>query len=260
MINLTKKSREIFHKIHLKQKGCEAATDRAVNHIDTDYLRLDKNFFVGKKCVDLGCGSAAVGTVNMLNMNADFVYLSDADDSFFESAKEVLNSNKNFNGKWQANIADATHRLPYEDQSIDFALAKGFLHHLEDEQNVLSEIHRILKPNGKAYVDFNGSGGLINNFVMKTMREEYKKNQSFKGFIDRELSVKSFQNIIRGMKDSIENDNSDSYNNCIIFLDSLSKLIDEDLILTIEDRLYAPLYRQISEKEFINKFKKAVVS
>ena len=70
MDNLSENSRKVFHKIHLKQKDCKEATYRMVNLHNTDYLKLDKDYFVGKICADLGCGSAAVGTVNMLNMNA----------------------------------------------------------------------------------------------------------------------------------------------------------------------------------------------
>ena len=140
---------------------------------------------------------------------------------------------------------------------MDFVLAQGFFQHMEDEKKVLSEIYRILKPSGKAYVDIVGKGGLIGNFVMKTMREEYSENKSFKEFIDKDLSVSSLKKVLHGMKDSIEKDDSITYKNCIKFLESLSDLIDDDLILTIEDRLYAPLYRQTSENEFIDKLKNA---
>ena len=63
---------------------------------------------------------------------------------------------------------------------------------------------RILKPGGKAYVDIVGKGGLIGNFVMKTMRDEYKENRSFKEYIEKDLSVNSLKKVISGMKDAIE--------------------------------------------------------
>ena len=257
MDNLADNSRRIFHKIHVKQKDCKEATYRMINSLSTEYLNLDKDYFVGKICADLGCGSAAVGTVNMLKMKAKFVYLSDVNESFFESAKGILNSNVEFHNRWQTDVADATKKLPYEDKSMDFVLAQGFFQHIENELNVLSEINRILKPRGKAYVDINGKGGLIGNFVMKTMREEYIENKSFKDYIEKDLSVGSLKKIICGMKESIEKDNSTPYKNCLKFLDSLSDLIDEDLILTIEDRLFAPIYRQTSENDFIDKLKRS---
>ena len=208
MDNLAENSRKIFHKIHIKQKDCKEATHRMINFLDTDFLKLEKDYFVGKICADLGCGSAAVGTVNMLNMNAKFVYLSDVNDSFFESARGVLNANQKFKNRWQTNIADATKTLPYEDKSMDFVLAQGFFQHMENEEKVLSEIHRILKPGGKAYVDIVGKGGLIGNFVMKTMRDEYKENRSFKEYIEKDLSVNSLKKVICGMKEAIEKDDS----------------------------------------------------
>ena len=254
--DLSKKTREVFHKIHLAQKDCSESRERMETLLNTKYLRLDEGYFQNKTCVDIACGSAVVGTVNLLNLNAKFVYLSDVDDSYIETATKILSSNENYKDRWQTDIANAE-ELPYADESIDFALAQGFLMTLENEEKSLAEIYRILKPGGKAYVDLTGSGGLIGNFVMKTMRDEYRDNKTFKDLIDNDLNVDAFRNILNGLKKNIDNDNSTQYKNCIKFIDTLSALIDDDLMLTIEDRIYSPLYRQTTEKEFINKLKKA---
>ena len=76
----------------------------------------------------------------------------------------------------------------------------------------------------------------------------WKKNKSIV-VIDPALS----EPVIEYIKGLIRNDQSESYKNSINLLDSISKLIDEDLILTIADRVFAPLYRQTKEKDFTSK-------
>lgn len=47
----------------------------------------------------------------------------------------------------------AAERLPFADQTFDFATAYSFLHHLEDYRKALAEVHRVLRPGGCFYVD-----------------------------------------------------------------------------------------------------------
>ena len=219
---------------------------------NTDSLKLNQNFFKDKVCIDIGCGSAAAGTVNLLNMGAKFVHLCDVDKSFIEPASNILNSNPNFKNRWKPKVGNAL-SLPYDSESMDFAVCQGVLHHIYDDTDALKEIYRVLKYGGKANLSLVGYGGLIGNFVMKTMRDEYQENETFKSFMDNNLDVDSFKSIIEYMKSLLPNDESESYKNSINLLDSISKLIDNDLILTIADRVYAPHYRQTKEKDFYSK-------
>ena len=57
-------------------------------------------------------------------------------------------------GEWHAGldqIADA-HALPYKDESFDYVLAIEVFEHLRKPSQAAAEIHRVLKPNGKAVV------------------------------------------------------------------------------------------------------------
>ena len=250
-------TRKVMHKIHLKQIIDSGSKKRIqANLTSPNYLKLPEDFFVQRICVDLGCGSNAAGAANLLRIGAKFVNLVDVDQSFIEPASTVLNETKSFKGRWKTYVADAT-QLPFETGSIDFVLCQGVLHHIDNEKAALSEIFRVLSPNGKCYISVIGSGGLVGEFVSKTMRDEYKKNLIFRNFINKKLNLKDIHQLLNDIKNKITNDNSESYIQTQIFLDSLTKLIDNDLLLTIEDRVLAPIYRQSTESEYLEKLKEA---
>ena len=131
------------------------------------------------------------------------------------------------------------------------------MQHVVDEEQALSEIYRVLAPNGKFFVSVEGSGGLIGDFVMKTMREVYRDNEDFKDLIDNNLNLENIAMLISEIKNNIPNDQTESYDSSQRFLDSLLELIDQDLLLTIEDRLFAPCYRQSTESEYLEKLAEA---
>ena len=69
-----KRTREIYHEIHVEQGNERKTYDRLISLLSTDYLRVSKDFFHGKICLDAGCGSNANATYAMLIMGAKKVY------------------------------------------------------------------------------------------------------------------------------------------------------------------------------------------
>ncbi len=253
---LASMTRSVMHKIHVRQNITSESRTRMQGLLDEDYLKLPRNFFKGKKCLDIGCGSNAAGTVNLLNLGASFVNLVDVDESFIKPASELLEKNKFDAKKWEPKVANAID-LPFKDKSFDFILCQGVLHHVGDEKKALSEIFRVLAPGGKFFVSVTGSGGLIGDFVMKTMRENYKENEAFKDLIDNEFNLETVHSLIKEIKNKIHNDKTKSYESSQKFLDALLELVDQDLLLTIEDRVLAPTYRQTSELEYRKRLSEA---
>ena len=72
-----------------------------------------------------------------------------------------------------------------------------------------------------------------------------------------EFNLENVHLLIKEIKNKIPNDKSKSYDSSQKFLDALLELIDEDLLLTIEDRIFAPIYRQSTELEYRDRLSEA---
>ena len=69
-----KSTRNLFNQIHLSHIADKVAYNRIKNSLDEKILKLDKNYFKGKKCADLGCGSTGSGGLNLLNLGAKYCH------------------------------------------------------------------------------------------------------------------------------------------------------------------------------------------
>lgn len=230
--------------------------DRFRNLLSTEELKLPKDFFLDKVCGDFGCGSLALGTVNLLNLGAKYVYALDLDKSFIEPAKKILEEKAEFMNRWQLDVGSILD-LPYNDDWFDFVLCRGVIHHTADALKAIREIYRVLKPKKKAYLTMCGKGGIITRFFMELLRDEYQKNELLHNIVDTTFTDKWLRKQIDYLIDGMEDDGSPSYKNCKTLLSSLKKLIDKDLILSIKDRLCAPAYSMYTEEDFITLLKTA---
>lgn len=106
---------------------------------------------VSSRILELGCGNGLLWQRNEQAINKGWdITLSDFSDGILQSAKQNIN-NDNFKYK----IFDIQD-IPYEDESFDIIIARHMLYHVPDIDKALSEIRRVLKPNGKFYVSTNG--------------------------------------------------------------------------------------------------------
>ena len=99
----------------------------------------------GLRIVDFGCGSGA-NTVLLANRGAH-VWGVDISEDLIRLARRRLEVNG------RAGTADfivaSAHDLPFPDGSIDIVFGIAILHHL-DLQLVSQEVHRVLRPGGRA--------------------------------------------------------------------------------------------------------------
>jgi ubiquinone/menaquinone biosynthesis C-methylase UbiE len=212
-------------------------------------MGLPPDFLAGLKCADLGCGSAVHGTVNMLELGAGSVNAMDLDQSFIAPAERRLRERTSFNDRWQLDIGSLS-ALPYRDEHFDFVLCAGVIHHVVDDRRAVVEIHRIMKPGARAYLSVAGKGGLLNRFFMELLRDEWTHNPEFQKLAETDLLAEWLRQQVLDLKSMVDNDDEGSYNASIALLDSLSQLIDEDLILSIIDLVAAPIYRSYTEGEW----------
>lgn len=100
----------------------------------------------GLRVLEIGCG---LGTDGAQFAKAGAVYTGvDLTDAAIDLAKRRF---EQFNLPGNFCTADAE-RLEFETNSFDLVYSHGVLHHTPDTAAAVSEIHRVLKPNGRAVV------------------------------------------------------------------------------------------------------------
>ena len=245
MINkFEKKTRATFHKIHLKQISNKSSFSKVATLYNLKNLKLSKDYFKNKVCADLGCGSTGAGAYNLFQLGVEFVHLLDLDKSIEVPLKKKL---KKFSKKIKVHIG-SLEKTSFPDNYFDFILCQGVIHHARNPKQCLREIKRILKPKGKCLLLVNGKGGLITNFVDNVLRPQYKKNKEIKKFVDSVI----FNKLSTHKKFYMKNSSKDSKK----IINFLNKYIDEDLFLTMQDRVLAPKYESFDYEKllsFLNK-------
>ena len=249
--DLERRTRQVFHGIHLAHLENPDVCARHAGVIEPERMGLPPDFLTGLKCADLGCGSAVHGTVNMLALGAGSVNAMDLDESFIEPAESRLRDSFSFHDRWQLDIGSLM-ALPYPDKCFDFVLCVGVIHHVADDRKALTEIHRVMKPGARAYLSVAGRGGLLNRLFLELLRDEWKHNPEMREIVTAQKLEAWIKQQLSDLKGMIENDHEESYSASIALLDSLSKLIDNDLVLSIIDVVEAPIYRAYAEDEWFS--------
>ena len=102
--------------------------------------------YAGKDVLEIGCG---VGTdLSQFAKNGANVTGIDLTEAAIELAKQRFDVMK-LNGNLLT--ADAEN-LPFKDNSFDLVYSFGVLHHTPNTQRAINEVHRTLKPGGKAFI------------------------------------------------------------------------------------------------------------
>ncbi|AOR23467.1 MerR family transcriptional regulator [Clostridium taeniosporum] len=129
------------------------------NKVDWDKWCFEKmNLFKGSKILELGCGVGKLWVKNkgFIDKNSEII-LSDFSPNMLKSAKNNL---KNIDFKFQYKKINAEN-IPYDDEIFDVVIAGHMLYFVADIDKALSEIKRVLKPNGIFYVTTNSCNSMI---------------------------------------------------------------------------------------------------
>ncbi|NFG40645.1 methyltransferase domain-containing protein [Clostridium botulinum] len=130
-----------------------------INKIDWDKWCFQKmNLIKCSKILELGCGVGKlwIKNQNFIDKNSEII-VSDFSTNMLKCAKNNLkNLEYKFNYK-KINAED----IPYDDESFDVVIAEHMLYFVTDIEKALSEIKRVLKPNGIFYVTTNSCNSMI---------------------------------------------------------------------------------------------------
>jgi len=112
-----------------------------------DQFNIEKGFFV----VDFGCGPGSfVEYASTLVGNTGKVYAVDVQPLAIKAVKEKANS------KGLANVIPVLvtgYPVAIDSHSVDVIYALDMFHHIKDATGFLKELHRLLKPDGRLYIE-----------------------------------------------------------------------------------------------------------
>ncbi|NFT92902.1 methyltransferase domain-containing protein [Clostridium botulinum] len=130
-----------------------------INKIDWDKWCFQKmNLIKCSKILELGCGVGKLWIKNQdfIDENSEII-LSDFSPNMLKCAKNNL-ENLDYKFKYKKINAED---IPYDDESFDVVIAEHMLYFVTDIEKALSEIKRVLKPNGIFYVTTNSCNSMI---------------------------------------------------------------------------------------------------
>ena len=110
----------------------------------------------GMKVLELGCGTGSMWAEPGRWLPDDaFLLLTDLSEGMLETARK--------NVPVQSNISFAQvdiQQIPYADASFDLVIANAMLYHVPDLDRALSEVARVLKPDGRFICSTTGDNGM----------------------------------------------------------------------------------------------------
>ena len=118
--------------------------------------RIIDDSVVGKKILDMGCGSGRY-SIALARAGAKHVVGIDFQSKSFSAGREWCRQHGVAVTFSEANF----HNLPFEDGSFDFVFCNGTLHHSSSINRGLAELARILKTSGKAFLYLYAAGGVF---------------------------------------------------------------------------------------------------
>ena len=158
---------------------------------------IDYSSLSGKKVLEIGCGAGSIAQ-KLAEAGADLTAI-DLTDKAIELTKKRFDL-LDVSAIIKQNDAEA---LDFPDNSFDFIWSWGVIHHSANTSQIVKEIHRVLKPNGKAsimvyhrnstrYIVYGGlSKGILNGYFFR-YRSLYEVNMTFTdGYIARHYTRKN---------------------------------------------------------------------
>jgi len=147
--------------------------------------------------------------------------------------------------------ADARY-LPFAEDSYDLVYSSGVLHHSPNIEKSISEIHRILKPGGHAYIMLYATysvlfmqmrlhGILLGNFSMNGGGETAWITKNLKNPHTETFSIKECQQLFKDFK-NVELRKSGFYSQNIILLGRIIRKILSNKVIRIIEKKFDTIF------------------
>ena len=135
--------------------------------LDEDCFRLRRdytvdylvsNFDQNTPICDLGCGAGPV-TFEMLKRGYNVVGLDYSIDMLSNAKRRLIAGG--ISGRPLINSNAET--LPFQDEMFDCVVCLGVISYVENYENIIKEIHRVLRPGGTVVISFRNKYNLVSN-------------------------------------------------------------------------------------------------
>lgn len=147
----------------------------------------------GMRVLELGCGSGFmwVGHENVIAKCSELV-LTDFSEGMLATARRNVGELENVTYK-QVDIQN----IPFEENSFDVVIANMMLYHVPDLQKGLTEVARVLKPEGKFYCATGGEHGVMEQVeeMLRPYGVDYRHSLNFSLQNGREKLASVFSEI-----------------------------------------------------------------
>ena len=140
-------NKQIFNNRHFVKQYDQLSRTISMEVYEFMLNHIRKNINSGK-VLDIGCGTGA-GTLHIAQDKNYQVYAIDPSKNMIKFCeKNAKKTGINLDLK----VTKATNLL-YDDNTFEFAISNGSLHHWEDPVKAFNEIYRVLKPGGKVFIN-----------------------------------------------------------------------------------------------------------
>lgn len=157
-----------------KEKFCDETFKSLTDRLKRNNIGID--WFKDKICLDAGCGGGRY-TVALSRLGAKKVIGIDINEKPLSDAREKIREFKIKNTYFKkGNVL----KIPFPQDSFDFVLSNGVLHHTVNTEKGISEISRVLKRGGRLFLYLEGEGGLYNElfYLGRKLLNGIPKNDS----------------------------------------------------------------------------------
>lgn len=169
-----------------------------------NWLYENYNIKSGMKILEIGCGSGALWMQNIKQIPTDIeICLSDISQGMLRDARRGIGTK---DSRFSFENFDCS-QIPFGDNEFDLIIANHVLFYCDDLDKVLSEIYRVLKPNGKFICSTYGSkhmyeiDKLVKSFDSKITLSNNKLYEKFGLDNGEHLLRNYFENISLKMYD-----------------------------------------------------------
>jgi ubiquinone/menaquinone biosynthesis C-methylase UbiE len=129
---------------------------------------LEKTGISTGRCLDIGCGGGYLGLALSRITSLTFLFMD-------KSPEAIQRANTNIASRLTRDRADTikaeVQTIPLDDESFDLVISRGSIPFWDNLPSAFSEIRRVLKPHGRAYI----GGGLGSPELRETLMKQVRQ-------------------------------------------------------------------------------------